>query len=68
MDPIHPIVPTPPSIAPVTPAPLAARIERDGARSSGEDQRRKRRRQPSEEPEGDAFTGEDGLTHIDLTA
>lgn len=67
MDPIHPIVPHPPSISPVTPAPMAGQVNRDGGRNPGE-QRRKRRPPPDEPEEGDGFTGEDGLTHIDVNA
>jgi hypothetical protein len=44
MDPIHPIVPVPPRIPPVTPAPMIGRVDRDPARSpTGEDKRRRRR-------------------------
>jgi hypothetical protein len=45
MDPIHPIVPQPPTIAPVPPAPMAGRIDRERRRepdSGGGQGRRKR--------------------------
>jgi hypothetical protein len=49
MDPLHPIVPVPPNIPPVTPAPTAGGVNRDGARTNADRDRRRRRR-----PESDA--------------
>ncbi len=74
MDPLHPIVPVQPNIAPITPAPLIGGIDRD-ERRRGTDADKRRRRQPgnapaeepgytSDERDGD---GESGL-HIDVTA
>ena len=70
MDPIHPIIPVPPNIPPVTPAPLIGRIDRDDARQSADEG--KRRRRPRPEPALDAtetLDGDDdtGL-HISVTA
>jgi hypothetical protein len=49
MDPLHPIVPVPPNIPPVTPAPTAGAVNRDGARSNADQNRRRQNR-----PESDA--------------
>jgi hypothetical protein len=49
MDPLHPIVPVPPNLPPVTPAPMAGGVNRDGARTTADRDRRRRRR-----PEADA--------------
>jgi hypothetical protein len=80
MDPIHPIVPLPPAIPPVTAAPMVGRIDRDNAQDNpGEDKRRRRRKEAepgADEPTQDAARyepvgpdGEDdqGL-HIDVSA
>jgi hypothetical protein len=77
MDPVHPILPSPPNIAAVTPAPTARGVDRDGRRrqraederEAEEERRRKaeeaRAEQPRAEPDDDFAT--DG-PHIDLTA
>jgi hypothetical protein len=49
MDPLHPIVPVPPNIPPVTPAPMAGTVNREGARNKADQDKRRRRR-----PEADA--------------
>jgi hypothetical protein len=83
MDPIHPIVPRPPAIAPVTPAPTAGRIDRKGRRNADSGGGRDRRRRPDatvsvgacDEPSSweqydvDDFDeeGEGGL-HVDISA
>jgi hypothetical protein len=75
MDPIHPIVPKPPSIPPVTPAPLVGRVDREGGRRGPEDERRRgpapRDRRPESEDElgapGDRWDDSD-RPHIDITA
>ena len=80
MDPIHPIVPVPPRIPSVTPAPMIGRVDREAARSgTGEDKRRRRRAQaghdPAAEYDGDLGSAadeadgeEDSGLHIDVTA
>jgi hypothetical protein len=72
MDPIHPIIPITPAIPTVTPAPLVGRIDRDNAQhDAGEGQRRRRRPQPQDAPDGSDYgpDGDDetGL-HINVTA
>jgi hypothetical protein len=44
MDPLHPIVPVPPNIPPVTPAPMAGGVSRDGARRDSDQDKRRRKR------------------------
>ena len=44
MDPIHPIAALAPNIPPVSPAPMAGRVDRDGARDNLYGDRRRRRR------------------------
>jgi len=74
MDPIHPIVPVPPNIPPVTPTPLTGRIERDTPRQSLEDRRRRKRAQihdtpdASPNPEQSPSDGDDSGLHINVTA
>jgi len=79
MDPLHPIVPVPPNIPPVTPSPMAGGVSRDGARSGAEQDRRRRRRPEAEAAahasiEGtdyyvdDALDDDDTGLHIDVTA
>jgi len=78
MDPLHPIIPIPPNIPSVTPAPMMGRVDRDSSRAgAGQDQRR-RRRPPAapgttdydefdyavEETEGEDDSG----LHINVTA
>jgi hypothetical protein len=46
MDPIHPIIPQQPTIGPVTPAPTAARIDREHRRDADAGGGRKRRARP----------------------
>jgi hypothetical protein len=69
VDPIHPIVPRPPAIPRVAPAPPVARVGRDGGRREAGDQSKRRKRPAPRDdvpstPVGDAEPG----THIDLTA
>ncbi len=61
MDPIHPIVPVAPNIPSVTPAPMAGRVDRDGAQSNG-DQGGRRRRRDGRGPESApaTYVSEDG--------
>jgi hypothetical protein len=80
MDPIHPIAPLPPNIPPVSPAPMAGGVDRDGARRNQDPQQRHRRR-PQSEPAAHASVegadyylddvedddGDSGL-HISVTA
>jgi hypothetical protein len=47
MDPLHPIVPVPPNIPPVTPAPMAGAVNRDGARSNADQNKRRQNRPES---------------------
>ncbi len=76
MDPIQPIVPQPPNIPPIAPAPRMARVEPDGGGKAGADgggQRRRRRgAAPPDEPDpGDQsarFDEDGGHPHIDVTA
>ena len=74
MDPIHPIVPVPPRIPPVSPAPLIGRIDREGAREKAEEEKRRRRRAASGAPQNgpihhaDEADGDRPGTHIDVTA
>ncbi len=69
MDPIHPIVPQPPNIPPVTPPPTAGRIDRDGrSRADAEAERQRRRRQRLERDESDHGEEDGAGTHIDVTA
>jgi hypothetical protein len=77
MDPIHPIVPTPPTTPPVTPAPLVGRIDRDQPRGQGGADERRRRRDPRQPGPHDAPAGEgateladdgDHGLHINVTA
>jgi hypothetical protein len=42
MDPIHPIVPQSPTLPPLTPSPRSEGVNRDGARSGAERERRRR--------------------------
>jgi hypothetical protein len=76
MDPIHPIVTPPPVLPPITPAPMAGRIDREGPRGDGGEQGRRRRKPRSAgaedrqdysfEDDGDDDAGE-GF-HISVTA
>ncbi|MFZ0973287.1 MAG: hypothetical protein WAN22_13740 [Solirubrobacteraceae bacterium] len=61
MDPIHPIVPVAPNIPSVTPAPMAGRVYRDGARSNA-DQGGRRRQRGGRGPESApaTYVSEDG--------
>ena len=83
MDPIHPIIPQPPTIPPVTPAPSSGRIDREGRRDADGGAGRKRRPRPDaalelraqseelayEEYELDDFDeGADGGLHVDISA
>jgi hypothetical protein len=47
MDPLHPIVPVAQNIPPVTPAPMAGRVDRDGGRSTQDPEQRRRKREPA---------------------
>jgi hypothetical protein len=68
MDPIHPILPQPINIPPVTEPPSIGRIDRDERRKRGEqdDDGQEAQRRYSEE-HGDPSTDDSG-PHIDLTA
>jgi hypothetical protein len=80
MDPLHPIVPIGPNIPPITPAPMAGRVDRDRSRAgTGQDKRRRRRAQeesraPLAGSEGldylvdDADGEDDSGLHINVTA
>ena len=80
MDPIHPIAPNPPSLAPVAPAPSdrAARDRREERRRAAAKERRgsgeeREPHEPPTAPEGEepAFlydAPEDGPRHIDVRA
>ena len=71
MDPIHPIVPQPPALPPITPAPTAGRVDRDTRRPDpGPDGKRRRRPAPAQgrRPTQAYERGDDGGLHIDLTA
>jgi hypothetical protein len=79
MDPIHPIDPVAPNIAPVTPPPMAGRLDRDTPRGNGGKDGR-RRKSPADPPaaqvsvEGadysldDPEDGDDSRLHISVTA
>jgi hypothetical protein len=81
MDPLHPIVAIPPNIPPVTPAPTAGRVDRDGARTGADQERRRRRRPPGgggensaasydgfDYPLDDADDEDDSGLHVNVTA
>jgi hypothetical protein len=69
MDPIHPIVPQPPRMPPIAPAPAAARVDRDGGRREpGSDGKRHRRPAPGSAPVNDAAPDAVLGPHIDLKA
>ncbi|HUA47867.1 MAG TPA: hypothetical protein VMA77_21700 [Solirubrobacteraceae bacterium] len=67
MDPIHPIVPVPPSIPSVTPAPMAGRVDRDGSRGNPDSDPHPRRRRSGRGPESApaAYVSEDGREYYD---
>lgn len=65
MDPIHPIIPQPPNIPPVTPAPTAGRIDREGKRQSDEWLDKRRRRRAVAGPPNRADEGARGDTRDD---
>jgi hypothetical protein len=69
VDPIHPIAPGPPAIPRGTaPVQRLERISRERDRPSADQQERKRRRPPEQEP-GPDRDGEDGEhRHIDVRA
>jgi hypothetical protein len=73
MDPIHPIVPQPPNIPPVTPAPTAGPIDRDSRRRREQEEQKQRRRSefsPEDElaPEEPGEDEQGPGAHIDVTA
>ena len=75
MDPLHPIIPIAPTLPPITPAPMVGRVDRDGARSGADQDKRRRRRPPADSAPGQADLGYDGAEdnldgglHIDVTA
>jgi hypothetical protein len=71
MDPIHPIVPHPPDILPVTSLPAAARVRDQAQQRQREAADRERRRTPErDDPRRDVEddNGDDGHPHVDLTA
>jgi hypothetical protein len=47
MDPLHPIVPVAHNIPPVTPAPMAGPVDRDGGRNAPDPEERRRKREPA---------------------
>jgi hypothetical protein len=61
MDSIHPIIPQAPTMPPVAPSPRAQRVNRDGARSGSE---RERRRRAAGDPNASSA---DATTEPDLT-
>ncbi len=66
MDPIHPILPQPLNIPPVTPPPRGERIDRDTPRDeSAKERERQRRRRGASEPGDDE---DDQRPHVDVTA
>lgn len=71
MDPIHPIVPVPPNIPPVSPTPLIGGIGRDDRRR-GLDQDKRRRRPASQDPTDPGLDeradDDDSGLHINVTA
>jgi hypothetical protein len=71
MDPIHPILPTPPNIPPVAPAPRLRGVDRDGGGEAGPGGRDRRRppREARDEPELERPESDgEGPPHIDVTA
>ena len=60
MDPIHPIVPVAPNIPSITPAPMAGRVDRDGARSNADQGGRRRRGGRGPESAPATYVSEDG--------
>jgi hypothetical protein len=61
MDPIHPIVPQPPTLPAVAPSPRAEGVNRDGGRASAERERRRRAaRDRAADPARDGAAPEDG--------
>jgi hypothetical protein len=80
MDPIHPIVPVPPRIPPVTPAPMIGRVDRDAPRSADAEDKRRRRRAQDDRDRAAHYGGEldygaddaggedDSGLHINVTA
>jgi hypothetical protein len=68
MDPIHPILPQPLNIPPVTEPPNIGRIDRDERRKKGEqDEDGQEAQRRFSEEHGDRASEEPG-SHIDLTA
>jgi len=76
MDPIHPIPPTTPNIPPVSPSPLAGRVQRDRRRDrdpgqQAPDRGRRDGREDYDDGDGDGLgeVAEDlGGPHIDVRA
>lgn len=76
MDPLHPIIPQPPNIPPVTPAVSSRRVDRDGNRPAGGQQRKdepppRQRRVVSAAQEGwddDERGDDDEHPHVDVLA
>jgi hypothetical protein len=70
VDPIHPILPTPPTFPPVAPAPGVRRVTRDGNQGAGGQERRRRPpRLLQDEPDpGREDVDDDGASHVDVTA
>jgi hypothetical protein len=77
MDPLHPIIPIPPHIPPVTPAPMAGRVDRDASHTGADPERRRRRRSANPDSssydEGEYAVGDPGDEddpglHINVTA
>ena len=72
MDPIHPILPVPPNIPPVTEAPRVGKIDRDQRRERGDEdgERESKRQTPAGKSAADDGQPAEGepRRHIDVTA
>jgi hypothetical protein len=73
MDPIHPIIPVPPNIPPVTPAPLIGRIDREDRRRSPDDEQRHGKKSSPDPTAADYAVDErdgdeDSGLHVNVTA
>ncbi len=70
MDPIHPIAPGPPAIAPASRLPVEPleRITRERDRPARDDQERRRREPPPAEPEHGPDDEDERRPHIDVRA
>jgi hypothetical protein len=70
MDPIHPILPVPPNIPPVTEAPRVGKLDRDQRRDQGRDDKRPAQRRPPgrDAASDDSAPDAEPRPHIDVTA